>query len=37
VLAGGKLTDANGFAAPAPSSFYLCGWKNMIDETKQLR
>ena len=19
----------------APSSFYLCGWKNMIDEAKQ--
>jgi ferredoxin-NADP reductase len=35
VLAGRKLIDANGFAAPAPSSFYLCGGKNMIDEAKK--
>ncbi len=24
-----------GLAVPAPASFYLCGWKNMIDEARQ--
>ena len=28
----GSVTDGNGLY---PASFYLCGWKNMIDEAKQ--
>lgn len=28
----GALPDGNG---PYPAAFYLCGWKNMIDEAKQ--
>ncbi|MEO8582200.1 MAG: FAD-dependent oxidoreductase [Flavitalea sp.] len=28
-------TNAEGATVPAPAYFYLCGWKNMIDEAKQ--
>jgi ferredoxin-NADP reductase len=30
-----KHTDANGTVQLKPASFYLCGWKNMVDEAKQ--
>jgi ferredoxin-NADP reductase len=31
----GNLGAASDSTAPYPASFYLCGWKNMIDEAKQ--
>jgi len=31
----GNLGAASDGTAPYPASFYLCGWKNMIDEAKQ--
>lgn len=34
LLKSGLAADAN-VAAERPASFYLCGWKNMIDEAKQ--
>jgi len=29
------VTDAEGNKQLPPANFYLCGWKNMIDEAKQ--
>jgi ferredoxin-NADP reductase len=30
-----KIDDHGGQVSPDPAYFYLCGWKNMIDEAKQ--
>jgi ferredoxin-NADP reductase len=30
-----EICRGNGVPAPPPAWFYLCGWKNMIDEAKQ--
>ncbi len=29
------VTDVEGVLQPPPANFYLCGWKNMIDEAKE--
>ena len=31
----GKLKEGSPNGEPGPASFFLCGWKNMIDEAKQ--
>jgi len=35
IQAGEKYINESGFSVPLPASFYLCGWKNMIDEAKK--
>ena len=34
-VAGGPIGAAGLIEAPRPAHFFLCGWKNMIDEAKQ--
>jgi len=35
VNGAGTQVNENGLMVPLPASFYLCGWKNMIDEARQ--